>query len=105
MRITKLMLLGPLAMIAAACGRNDSKADDALKNDLALASQAQPYNPQQVVSPTEQGLAGQQYAPQNLQAVARQPVVAQPVRRTRSSGSSGGYYPAEPRTTVTKHTQ
>lgn len=113
MRRAMLIIAMPAAVVLAACGRNDSKVDDALKNDLALASQAQPYNPQQFVSPMEQGLAGQQYAPQNLQAVARQPVVAQPVRRAstvrRSSGSgtrssSGGYYPAQPRTTVTKHT-
>jgi hypothetical protein len=108
-----LMLALPAAMLAAACGRNNQKVDDALKNDLALASQAQPYNPQQFVSPTEQGLAAQ---PQNLQAVARQPVAAQPVRRAstvrRSSGSSGTsrassgtYYPAQTRTTVEKHTQ
>jgi hypothetical protein len=102
-----LMLALPTAIVAAACGRNDSKVDDALKNDLALASQAQPS--QQFASPTELGLNGQ---PQNFQT-ARQPVAAQPVRRTTttrrasSSGSrssSGGYYPSQPRTTVTKHT-
>jgi hypothetical protein len=112
MRATKLMIVVPMALLAAACGRTSKTADDALKNDLALASQAQPYNPQQFVSPTEAGLAPNQYAPQQLQAVARQPVTRAPVRRTssasRSSGSrsSGGYYPAPaPRTTVEKHTQ
>jgi uncharacterized protein YcfJ len=113
MRATKLMVLVPAAILAAACGRNSSsKADDALKNDLALASQAQPYNPQQFISPTEAGYANQ-YAPQNLQAVARQPVVAQPVRRTTStarrassgSRSAGTYYPAPTRTETVKHTQ
>ena len=107
MRAMKLMVLVPMALIAAACGRNSSPAvDDALKNDLALASQAQPYNPQ--ISPTEAGFAAQPGA-QQLQAVARQPVYRAPVRRTssvsRSSSSrSGGYYPAT-RTTVEKHTQ
>src|SRR3954469_17159936 len=119
MRMRKfwLVLAAPLAIVATACGKQDSKAlDAALKNDLALASQAQPYNPQQIVSPTEQGLAAQVYAPQNFQAVARQPVAAQPVRRTstvrRSSGSgasrssgSGGYYPSAPaQERVEKHT-
>src|SRR4051794_29119092 len=112
MRATKLMILVPMALLAAACGRNGKTADDALKNDLALASQAQPYNPQQFVSPTEAGLSQNPYAPQQLQAVARQPVARvtrAPARRTssRSSGSrsSGGYYPAPaPRTTVEKHT-
>ena len=112
MRKFNLMLLVPAAMIAAACGRNSAPAvDDALKNDLALASQAQAYNPQQFVSPTEAGYAAQPYgyAPQAVQAVARQPVYTAPVRRTstvrRSSGSSsGGYYPAPAPTRTVKHT-
>jgi hypothetical protein len=116
MRKIWLVLAAPLAIVATACGKQDTKGlDDALKNDLALASQAQPYNPQQFMSPTEQGLAAQGYAPQNLQAVARQPVAAQPVRRTstarrssssgasRSSGS-GVYYPAPAQPRVEKHT-
>ena len=53
MRSAMLMVFAPAAIMAAACGRNSSpKVDDALKNDLALASQAQPYNPQQFISPT-----------------------------------------------------
>lgn len=112
MRATKMMFLVPMAILAAACGRSSSPAvDDALKNDLALASQAQPYNPQQFISPTEAGYAAQpQYAPRSLQTATRQPVYSAPARRTvrrSSSGSSsgGGYYPSQPRTTVTKHTQ
>ena len=112
MRKSKLILLVPAAMLAAACGRSSTPAvDDALKNDLALASQAQAYNPQQFVSPTEAGYAAQPYgyAPQAVQAVARQPVYTAPVRRTstvrRSSGSSsGGYYPAPAPTRTVKHT-
>lgn len=114
MRRMKWMALVPAVVLAAACGRNSSPAvDDALKQDLALASQAQPYNPQQFVSPTEAGLAAQGYAPQTVQTVARAPVAATPVRRTstarRSSGSSsrssGGYYPAPaPPTRTVKHT-
>jgi hypothetical protein len=106
------MSLVPVAVLAVACGRSSGPAvDDALKNDLALASQAQAYNPQQFISPTEAGYANQN-APRALQTVARQPVQrSAPVRRTstarRSSGSSsGGYYPsADPPTTVEKHTQ
>jgi hypothetical protein len=117
MRFNKWLVLVPLVAAAAACGRNSGPAlDDALKSDLALASQAQAYNPQ-AISPTEAGLAPQtQAAPQSLQAVARQPVRSAPARRTvhrssssgaRSSGSSGGgYYPAPaPPTTTVKHTQ
>ena len=113
MRKTTLLFLIPVAVLSVACGRNNSPAiDDALKNDLALASQAQPYNAQSFVSPTEAGLAAQQqYAPRTIQTAARQPTAA-PVRRTstarRSSGSSssrGGYYPAPaPPTTTVKHT-
>lgn len=112
MRGMRWAVFVPAAVLAVACGRNSAPGlDDALKSDLALASQAQPYNPQQFMSPTEAGLAAQ---PQNLQAVARQPVYSAPVRRTstvrRSSGSSrassgGGYYPAPtPPTRVEKHT-
>src|SRR5688572_3160976 len=61
--IRKLILI-PAAMLAAACGRDSSKVDDALKNDLALASQAQPYNPQQFTSPTEMGYAYNPYTGQ-----------------------------------------
>jgi hypothetical protein len=108
MRKLNWMLVASMAVFAAACGRGNSSAiDDALKNDLALASQAQPA--QQFVSPVEGGYAPQQQyaAPRTIQPVAR----ATPVRRTstvrRSSGgsSSGGYYPAPaPPTTTVKHT-
>ena len=109
MRTTKLMLLVPAAMIVAACGRNSTPAvDDALKNDLALASQAQAYNPQQFVSPTEAGYAAQPYGyqPQAMQTVARQPVYTAPVRRTSTArrSSGGGYYPAPAPTRTIKHT-
>jgi len=109
-----MLLIVPAVVVAAACGRNGgSNADDALKNDLALASQAQAYNPQQFTSPTEQGYAPNAYGyPQQYQAVARQPVNSSPspVRRvsTRSSGtraSSGGRVIYEQPTRVEKHTQ
>src|SRR6476646_11017092 len=113
MRKLNSLVLVSMAALAAACGKSP-KVDDALKNDLALASQAQAYNPQQFVSPTEAGYANQN-APQTLQTVARQPVYrSAPVRRTStarrsrgsSSASSGGYYPApEPPTRIEKHTQ
>jgi hypothetical protein len=56
----------PLASVAtlvslavlAACGKDQAPAlDQALRNDLSLASQAQPYQPQMYVSPMEQGQA------------------------------------------------
>ena len=55
------LLLVPAIVLAAACSRNDdTKLDDALSKDLALASQVNPYQ-QQFVSPMEQGLYGQPY--------------------------------------------
>jgi len=111
MKNYKLFLLVPAALLAAACGRDSSKTDDALKNDLALASQAQPYNAQQFMSPSEMGYvynpATGQYQPvPRYQTPAPQPV-AQPVRttttrrastaRSSSSGSRVIYtQPAEP---------
>ena len=113
MRRLNWLVLVPAAVLAVACGRNGTPAvDDALKNDLALASQAQAYNPQQFVSPTEAGLAGQQgyapNAPRTIQTAARQPVSTARRTTSRSSGSrsSGASYPApQPRTTVVKHTK
>src|SRR5262245_2299082 len=113
MRTTTSLALMALAALAA-CGKGRAP-DDALKNDLALASQAQAYNPQQFVSPTEAGYggnagyAGQPNAPRATPAVARQPVYsARPAARRsvpRSSSGSGGYYPAPaPQQTEEKHT-
>src|SRR5690349_21166061 len=116
-----LLSASALAIGLGACGRgNRSAADDALRNDLALASQAQAYQPQQFMSPTEQGTnpyanpygypqANAPYGyPQQVQTVARSPYPtsypASTARRSsssgvsRSSGSSGTYsrQPAEP---------
>lgn len=109
---SKTMILAPALALAAACGREQPRVDDALRNDLSLATQSQQYRPQQVVSPQELGPNGMPYATQPGQAgyapngyyVAPQPAPAPaPVRervvyRTRSSGSSsrgssggGGY--------------
>ena len=94
MRRLSWLMLVPVAVIAAACDRGSKPAvDDALKTDLALASQAQAFNPQQVLGPNEAGYAAQQqqYAPRTIQTVARLPVST--ARRTttarRSSSSSG----------------
>lgn len=104
MKYLKMLVLVPAAALAAACGRDDSRADDALKNDLALASQAQPYMPQQVTSPSEMGYAYNPYTGQ-FQPVpqapyqypqAQAPVVQRvstrpaPVRRTSTSSASSG---------------
>lgn len=106
------MSMGALAL-AGACGRSDARPDDALKNDLALAAQVQPYQAQQFTTPAEQaygapGMAQQYSAVARApQPVTRAPVYRAPARRTasRSSGrSSVTYYPA-PERRVVKHTK
>jgi hypothetical protein len=123
MRTLKLTTMSLAALaVAGACSRGtDARPDDALKSDLALAAQVQPYQAQQFVSPTEQPLGANGTAPQYSatgrapQPVRRAPapVYRAPARRTssRSAGQSssgngaGIYYPApEPPRPVVKHT-
>jgi len=113
-----LLSASAMAIGLVACGGSKgTAADDALKNDLNLASQAQAYQPQQFMSPTEQGMnpyapnpygyptANAPYGyPRQIQTVARSPYPATTTRRSsssgvyRSSGSSGtsSRQPAEP---------
>jgi hypothetical protein len=108
MRTLGMMSVAVLALVGACNRGTDARPDDALKNDLALAAQAQPYQSQQFISPSEQQLAGNGTAPQ-YSAVARRPqptyrapapVYRAPARRSgsrsTSSGSSGTYYPSVP---------
>ena len=106
MKQIRWMVLVPAAVLAMACGRDGNRTDDALRNDLALASQAQPYAPQ--FNPAENGYNaynpyGQpqspypysQYGyPQRVQTTTR---ASAPARRS-TSRSSGTIYraPAEP---------
>jgi hypothetical protein len=112
--------LAGLALIGACSRGNDARPDDALKNDLALAAQAQPYTAQQFVSPSEM-----QYGPNGAMqynAVARAPsygpapvyqpapVYRAPARRTTSrsssrGSSSGTYYPAPAPREPVRHTK
>ena len=111
----KKLLLVPVAVLAAACGRDESKADDALKNDLALASQAQPFTPQNITSAAEMGYAynpgtgkfepiPQQQA--QVRTVSRPRTTARRTTSTRSSGtSSGGNVVYQPAPTVKRNTK
>ena len=105
--LNKIWLLAPIAILGAACGK--AAPDDTLKNDLALASQAQQYMPSQVMSPTEQGLAANPYTTpvQRVQNVSRAPARTTTVRRTSSARSAGRvvYEPAPQQEVVIKHTK
>jgi hypothetical protein len=108
-----------LALLGACSRGSDARSDDALKNDLALAAQAQPYQAQQFVSPME-AQYGSPYGAQQYNASARSPyytpapvyspapVYRAPARTTTarrsSSGSQGTYYPAPAREPV-RHTK
>lgn len=115
MRNFKMFLLVPAAILAAACGRDDSKkVDDALNADLSLAAQARPYTAMDSISAMErayaaQGLAPVGYAPQGYAPVYQQPVQTRTVYRDRPvyrSSSSSGTYSAPARTTTrVKHTK
>lgn len=74
MKIARVMSsLVALATLAACSKDEPPRLDEALRNDLSLASQMQPYQPQMYVSPEEQGYAygynqPPGYAPQGYNA-------------------------------------
>lgn len=109
MRFPRNVLLVASLATLAACGKDEApRLDDALRNDLSLATSAQPYQPQQFVSPQEMGYAyGQQpgYYPQaygQQPYYQPQPVVYQPapqprVIRRAPASAQGAVYRTEPR--------
>lgn len=115
MKNLKMFLLVPAAILAVACGRDDSKkVDDALNADLTLAAQARPYTAMDSISAMErayaaQGLAPVGYAP-NGTPVYSQPVQQRvvyrdrPVYRSSSSGTRSSGTVARTTTRV-KHTK
>ncbi len=119
MRNFKMFLIVPAAILAVACGRDDSnkKVDDALNADLTLAAQARPYTAMDSISAMERAYAAQGLAPVGYAPNGYAPVVNQPVRErvvyrdrpvyrsTRSSGSSSGTYSTARTTTRVKHTK
>lgn len=80
------------ALTAVACGGERSPLDDALRQDLSLASQA--YAPQQFVSPLEGGYAPNgQYQPAPAPyGYAPAPMRSAPRVYRRASASSAGVY-------------
>jgi hypothetical protein len=113
---TKWLLVPAVLVVAAACG-GDKPADDSLKNDLALASQVQPYQAQQFMSPMEAGYQGQQpyptgqggYYPQQVQPVyypqPRPRATVRPVSTPRRRSGGGVYSPAPARREPIRHTK
>ena len=96
------MLVVPALVLATACGRDNKPMDEALRNDLSLASSMQPYQPQQFVSPMEMGYNGYgQYAQQPngyYYPQAPQPVAQQRIYRAPARASSGTYSTGTART-------
>lgn len=112
MRVTRVLSLVVAVVALAACQKAETpRLDEALRNDLSLASQAQPYQPQMYVSPEEQGnLYGAQpgyypqpryapqgyYPPQMTRVVYRQAPPPRIIRRSPAGGavygSSGSVY-------------
>ena len=112
MRNSVKMLVVPALVLAAACGRDEKPIDQALQNDLSLASSMQGYQPQQFVSPAELGYGGYAYgqpygqAPQGYYPQAPQPA-AQRIYRAPARTSSGTYSTGtrSTGTRVVKHTK
>jgi hypothetical protein len=116
MKNLKMFILIPAAILASACGRDDSKkVDDALNADLTLAAQARPYTAMDSISAMErayaaQGLAPAGYGPNGYAPVYSQPVqtrtvyVDRPVARRSTSSRSSGTYSAPAQVRV-KHTK
>ena len=108
MKNIRKLILVPAAMLAAACGRESSNVDDALKNDLSLASQAQPYNPQQFTSPTEMGYAYNPYTgqfqpvPQGVYPQAQAPVVKRVSTRPATTARRTSTAASQPRVIYTE---
>jgi uncharacterized protein YcfJ len=114
MKFNRMLLFVPAAILAVACGRNDSnkRVDDALNSDLSLAAQARPYTALDSISAAERAAQAQGLAPVGYiggQPVYSAPRTTTPVRRTtttRRSSSGGGVYSAPARrTTIVKHTK
>lgn len=109
MRNQLTLSVSALALLGACSRGTDSRPDDALKNDLALAAQTQPYQAQQFTSIAEQQMAANGSAPRySASTRSPQPVYRAPAAvhrtssrrassRSRSRGSSSGtYYPSAP---------
>ena len=79
MNAKKLIAAIAIVVLGACSGRDQMPLDASLSGDLALAASSQPYQPQQYVSPVEQG-----YAPVYSQPVVyrQQPAASRPRERT-----------------------
>lgn len=83
-KMRSLLLIS--AALLAACGRDrDKVADDALKNDLVLASQAQPFGAQQYTNPAELGYVFNPNTGKYEPVPAAAPAAAAPTLRSTST--------------------
>jgi len=111
MKFNRMLILVPAAILATACGRDDSKrVDDALNSDLSLAAQARPYTALDSISAAERAAIASGIAPVGYiggQPVYTTPRTSTPVSRTSTRRSSGGGVYSAParRQTIVKHTK
>jgi uncharacterized protein YcfJ len=96
MKTARTLSILAVAFAAVACG-GDSKIDDALNNDLSLASQARPFNPLDSISAAERNQA-------ELQTAAPRRSTARPVTYTTTRVYSAPA-PREPEYRVVKNTK
>ena len=112
MRNSVRMLVVPALVLAAACGRDEKPLDQALQNDLSLASSMQ-GQPQQFVSPMEMGYGGYGYGqpgyaqqqPYGYYPQAPQPVAQRIYRAPAQRASSGTAGTGTTGTRVIKNTK
>lgn len=92
-----------VAVLGACNDRDPVPVDASLSGDLALAASSQPYQPQQYVSPMEQGYAP---APVYAQPAVYRPQPAPPPRqRTATRAPQTTRYPAEGSGDVVRNTK
>jgi hypothetical protein len=92
MKFNRMLLFVPAAILAVACGRDDSnkRVDDALNSDLSLAAQARPYTALDSISAAERAAQAQGLAPVGY--MNGQPVYSAPPRTTTTTPVPAHFY-------------
>jgi hypothetical protein len=95
MNAKKFVAAIAVVVLGACTGREPAPMDASLSSDLALAASSQPYQPQQYVSPVEQGYAPTYaqpavYRPQPAPSRPRQSTTARAPQPTRIPEQGSG---------------